>query len=199
MATTTQSKVFTHVGAWNSSSRSYPALRFLEAYTSIIKSRDSSGPFYSWYAPSAVFFNGDGKIYQGGQIIWEWIVELFGPFEKLDEGSEPRVIRLLEKQVPLQPAGETKDASLEVGQIGERLVGDLVLFEHVMVFYPKLKELQGNGEGIPVRRMIEFVIGESEVEGQGTHGRQIWQGKVWWDTAVLGRELEKRKRGTEAS
>ena len=192
------SKVFTHIGTWNSSSCSNPTLRFLEAYTSKITSRDSSGPFHSWYAPSAVFFNGDGKIYQGGPVIWEWVAELFRPFKKLGEGPE-RVVRLLEKQVPLQLPGEARGASLKPGQIESGPMADLVMYEHVMVFYPKSKELQGNGEGISVRRMMEFVIGESEVEGQGTHGHQIWQGKVWWDRAVLGNELEKRKLAAEAT
>ena len=190
---TAQSRVVTHVGPWNTSSRSHPTLQFLEAYTAKIKSRDSSGHFHSWYAPSAVFYNGDGAVYRGGLAIWEWIAELFGPFEKLDEDTETRVIRLLERQVPLQPAGEVQSARLDTSQAKSGQMGDLILFEHIMVFYPKSKELRGDGKGIPVRRMMEFVIGESEVEGQGTHGRQIWQGKVWWDTAVLGRELEKRK------
>ena len=170
-----QRTVYIHSGPWDASSRSYPALEFLEAYTSKIKSCDLSGPFEAWYAPSTVFFNADGKVYRGGQVVWEWIGKLFAPYRKMGEQDESQVARLV------------VDSEL-VDQTGHRRKGDLILYEHVMVFYPKL-----GGEGIPVRRMMEFVVGESEVAGQGTKGLQIWQGKVWWDTAVLQGEMERRK------
>ena len=36
------------------------------------------------------------------------------------------------------------------------------------------------------------MIGESDMESQGTDGLQIRQGKVWWDKMVLAREEELR-------
>ena len=116
---------------------------------------------------------------------------MFGPFEKLKEGNAPRVVRLLEKQMSLQSGEEVEEIENEAEQVRNGRLGDLIPFEHVMVFYPKAEELKG--DGIPVRKMMERVIGESEIKEQGTYGLQIWQGKVWWDTAVLGRELEKRR------
>ncbi|MCJ1375023.1 hypothetical protein MMC20_006257 [Loxospora ochrophaea] len=142
----------------------------------------SSGPFHAWYAPSAVFYNGGGQTYAGGETIWAWIHDLFGPFEKMGELSEQRVSRLIPQHGSIAEASE-----------GDTIrVRNVIVYEHVLVFY--LKDEGMRGEGIPVRRMMEFVVGPSEIEGQGTDGLQIWQGKVWWDTAVLAREVEKRKR-----
>lgn len=49
------------------------------------------------------------------------------------------------------------------------------------------------GDPIVVPRFLMFLVGKSEVEGQGTDGLQILEAKVWWDTNVLGRELAARK------
>lgn len=49
------------------------------------------------------------------------------------------------------------------------------------------------GDPIVVPRFLMFLVGKSEVDGQGTDGLQILEAKVWWDTDMLGRELAARK------
>jgi hypothetical protein len=49
------------------------------------------------------------------------------------------------------------------------------------------------GDGIEVPRMLSFLVGEAEVQGQGTDGLQILEAKAWWDSGVLGKEITKRK------
>ncbi|KAI0259027.1 hypothetical protein BC834DRAFT_908311 [Gloeopeniophorella convolvens] len=144
---------------------------------------DSHGPFSRWCAPSAVFYNGDGVVlYEGGERIWTWMHDLFSPFERLDVQIEESRARVLEGVVTLKPGvGVLAEDGDELGQGGEKVV-----------FYPRDSALRG--EGIPVRRMMEFVIGEPEEAGQGTDGRQFWRGKVWWDTIVLAHELAERRR-----
>ena len=53
-------------------------------------------------------------------------------------------------------------------------------WEHVMTAYLK-GELAG--EGIPVRRATSWVVEPSEEE---------FEGRVWWDTAVVEREVDRR-------
>jgi hypothetical protein len=38
-----------------------------------------------------------------------------------------------------------------------------------------------------------FLVGKSEVEGQGTDGLQILGAKAWWDSGELARQLKARK------
>jgi hypothetical protein len=49
--------------------------------------------------------------------------------------------------------------------IGGHEKGDRWIHQQDMVFFPRRGE-----DGVSVRRTIEFVSGESEVEGQGTDG-----------------------------
>lgn len=171
----------THRGSFSPSTRSVPALAFYEKYAKHVQAIDLAGPFSDFYAPSAVFFNGDGETYRGGSAIWEWMKVLFGPFERL--GFEHEVIRVL----PL----EDDDGGAVRGS-EERW---RILTEHVMIAY-----LKGDlaGEGIPARRAMSWVVGPSEEEGTGTDGLQWFEGKVWWDMAVLGREVERRKKALDA-
>ncbi|KAI0259668.1 hypothetical protein BC834DRAFT_904921 [Gloeopeniophorella convolvens] len=196
-----RTEILSHRGKWSAASRAHPALRFLEQYTNMVRDCDlgSHGPSSRWYAPSAVFYNGDGVVYQGGEHIWTWMHDLFGPFERLGAQIEESRARVLEGVVTLKPGvGVLAEDGDEPGQDGEGVSdpsikkGDLVIYEHVIVFYPRDEALRG--EGIPVRRMMEFVVGEPEEAGQGTSERQFWRGKVWWDTVVLARELAERRR-----
>lgn len=170
----------THRGSLGPSTRFVPALAFYEKYANHVRAIDLSGPFSNFYAPSAIFFNGDGKIYHGGNAIWEWMKDLFGPFERLE--FEHEVIRVL----PLEDDDDTEGRSKERWRI---------LTEHVMIAFLK-GELAG--EGIPVRRAMSWVLGPSEEEETGTDGLQWFEGKVWWDTAVVGREVVRRKSALEA-
>ncbi|KAI0259030.1 hypothetical protein BC834DRAFT_908318 [Gloeopeniophorella convolvens] len=113
---------------------------------------DSHGPFSRWYAPSAVFYNGDGVVYQGGERIWTWMHDLFGPFERLDVQIEESRARVLEGVVTLKPGvGVLAEDGDVPGQSGEETTdpsikkGDLVIYEHVMVFHPRDSALRGEG------------------------------------------------------
>ena len=45
------------------------SLSFIRKYTNKVDSLDLSGSFSAWYAPSTIFYNGDGSVYDGGKKI----------------------------------------------------------------------------------------------------------------------------------
>ncbi|MCJ1427594.1 hypothetical protein MMC29_005497 [Sticta canariensis] len=59
--------IFTHRGSFGLSTRSVPALAFYEKYVSHVQAINLTGNFSDFSAPSAVFLDGDGKIYRGGK------------------------------------------------------------------------------------------------------------------------------------
>jgi len=165
---TVTSTAITHYGEWNEDSRKVPALNFFEKYNDVVINGDFSGPFQDWFAPNAQFYFNNGTTLHSGAEIWEVMKSpaLFGVYEKL--------------------VAKNKITTVIIGghEKGHRLI-----HQQDMIFYPRegnLKEV-----GIPVRA-IEFVSGPSEVEGQGTDGRQFHVGKTFWDTAVLTKELARR-------
>lgn len=170
----------THWGSLGLSTRSVPALAFYEKYANHVRAIELSRPFSDFYVPSAIFFNGDGKIYHGGNTIWKWMKDLFSPFERLE--FEHEVIRVL----PLEDDDDPKGSSKERWRI---------FTEHVMIAFLK-GELAG--EGIPVRRAMSWVVGPSKEEETVTDGLQWFEGKVWWDTAVVRREVNRRKSALDA-
>lgn len=189
---------FTHQGAWTDSARAHPTLAFLEKYTQMIKTRDPSASPTAFYAPSSIFYNGDGAVYTGSDAIWGWIKQLFAPFSDLGELDSSRRITVLPGKEFLSPGKGVIDLAEGGGAVKDEQKGDLVYYEHEMIFYfkdPKLeRNVNGVKEGITVRRCMEFVVGPAEVKGQGTEGRQIWRGKVWWDSGVLYKEIENRRK-----
>ena len=181
-------KVYTHYGPWTSNSRSNPTLAFFESYTNLIATLSlSDHSYHDFYAPSATFTDTDGSVYTGGQTIWDWIHELFGPFKKLGAEGERRVI-VLEGMGVVGNGGE-----VDGERTRKKLRGDVVFYEHTMVFY--LKGSEEDEETVSARRMMEFVIGPAEEEGQGTGGMQIWKGKVWWDKSAVMAEARRRGGG----
>lgn len=192
-------QIFSHQGPWNESTRSVPSLAFLEAYTNNVKACNFGGPYHDWFTASAMYYNMDGKVYDGGEAIWDWMRgELFGPFERIGE-DEQRVARVLRGAATVRPGvGVVDECGLHTSeqelQPGDKKA-DLIFYEQVIIFY--LKQLPG--EGIPVRRLMEWVISDSEVEGQGWKGSQIWKGKVWWDRTPLGQEIAARRAAKGAS
>lgn len=146
-------------------------LSFIQNYTRKVDSLDLSGPSSSWYAPSAVFYNGDGNIYNGGSTIWDWMHSLFHPFAKMEHCT--RMTRILHNVE--NSAGNPCD---------------LLILETETTFWLK-KPI--DGEGIRVPRLLMFLVGPAEVPGQGTDDMQIWEARAYWDTAVLEREVSRRK------
>ncbi|KAH8649563.1 hypothetical protein BGZ61DRAFT_487946 [Ilyonectria robusta] len=165
----------THYGVYDASTRAIPALSFIEKYSNKVDSLEISGPFHSWYAPSCNFYNANGVVLRSGDEIWTWMKSLFGPFDAVQHSI--KVVRLI-KATTTEAAPE-RDAYW-------------VMLETDTAFSIKDPLLAGGPIVIP--RFLMFLIGKSEVEGQGTDGLQILEAKVWWDTDMLGRELAARKK-----
>ncbi|KAH8703932.1 hypothetical protein BGW36DRAFT_370245 [Talaromyces proteolyticus] len=168
------STCITHIGTYDASTRDIPALAFVEKYSDKIDSLEISGPFHDWYAPSCTFFNTNGTVYHGGDEIWTWMKSLFGPFSVVCHNV--KVIRLVEA-IPTESDPEK--------------AAYWAIIETETSF--SMKDQLLAGDPIIVPRLLMFLIGKSEVDGQGTDGLQILEAKVWWDTEVLGRELTTRK------
>ena len=151
------------------------SIDFIRSYTGKIDSLDLSGPFSAWYAPSAVFYNGDGKIYDGGRAIWEWMHSLFGLFAKLEH------------------LVKTTRVLGGVNSVGPMC--DLFVMETETHFWLKAPL---DGEAIHVPRLLMFLVGPEEIQGEGTDGLQIWEAKAYWDTAVLEREVKLRQTAQKA-
>ncbi|KAH7386465.1 hypothetical protein BKA64DRAFT_711690 [Cadophora sp. MPI-SDFR-AT-0126] len=159
---------------WNDTTRQYPALAFLEKYAKQVDSGDLSGPFYEFYAPSCTFYDTDGTIYQGGSEIWEWMRRLFGQFRSIKHELE-NVLFIASSPHPALGPGDSRS--------------DLILLEAVTHF-----GLGGEkDESVAARRKLMFRVGKSEVEGQGTDGLQILEGRVWWDRSALLAKLKEMK------
>lgn len=170
---TITSTAITHYGPFNDESRKVAALKFFEKYNAAVIACTFNDPYHKWFAPSAKFWANDGTYYDGGDEIWEWMKgALFGAYEKLEPTDLISTVIL---------NGHEK--------------GDRIIQQQTMTFWFKSdKEGEENlkGEGVPIRRTIEFVSGPSEVEGQGTDGLQYYVGKTFWDTELLTKERARR-------
>lgn len=163
----------THKGAWDYSTRQIPALCFIEKYSDKVDSLEIAGPFHHWYAQSCNFYNANGVVYRGGDNIWNWMKELFGQFIALHH--EVISVRLFD--------------ATEM-DLGAERAAQWVILEAQTAFTTK-GQLSSYGP-IVVPRLLMFLVGKSEVEGQGTDGLQILQAKVWWDSGELERQLKAR-------
>jgi hypothetical protein len=149
---------------------SYPPVSFIRKYCDKVDSLDLSGPFSAWYAPSAIFYNADGIVYDGGRQIWEWMNTLFSPFDRMEHlVKTTRVLGGLD--------------------VGNRMC-DLLILETETSFWLK-KPL--DGEAVRVPRLLTFLVGPAETRGDGTDGLQIWEAKAYWDSAGLQREVKRRQ------
>ncbi|OCL12948.1 hypothetical protein AOQ84DRAFT_417556 [Glonium stellatum] len=174
-ATTTT--VLTYPTSYTPTTRLQPSLTFLELYTAKVDSLDLSGPSTAYYSPNAIFYNTDGTVYSGGTAIWTWMRGLFGPFAALKHNILS--IRLTQ--------------GVEVEGLGK---GDLAVLETQTSFWLKGPDGARQEEPVVVPRLLSFLVGEAE-DGLGTQGRWIVEGKVWWDTGVLMREVARRKGESE--
>lgn len=175
MATMTSSLVH-HGGFVKSLTDEVPALAFLQKYVTKVDSLDLSSPFYDWYSPSAKFYNTNGTVYDGGENIWMWMRDLFGAFSAVKHDIHTiRLFKATEEE--WKPESEAS----------------WVWFDTTTSFTPKVSE--GLHGPIKVPRFLGFLVGRSEVEGQGTDRYQILQAKTWWDTAVFARSANNKKAG----
>lgn len=184
----TLAPLYTHTGAFTAETRRNPTLAFYEKYVTNIENINLTTMYPDWYALNCTFYNGDGTFYRGGPAIKTWIEGLFGPFEHIGINHHSHRVIPYESSpiVGDEGAGDAQDAVNEA--CGDKC--SQLLTEHDMIFY-----LKGNisGPGIPVRRMMTWVLGPAQVEGQGTDGLQWYDGKVWWDVSVLTDEITKRQ------
>jgi hypothetical protein len=169
--------VVTHMGALDPSlvpTNVRPSLAFILKYSSTVDSLDLSSSSTTWYAPSAVFYNGDGHTYSGGDEIWNWMRSLFARFSKLRH--DYKCTRVLKNM-----------------QNAEGGPCDLLILEVETSFW--LKEPL-TGPAIVIPRLLMFLVGPAE-KGQGTDGLQIWEAKAYWDSATLAREMHNRNSAQE--
>ena len=145
-----------------------PILAFIETYSNKVDSLDLSGNFHNWYAPSCKFYNTNGVVYDGGDEIWTWMHGLFGAFDLVKHDY---------KSICMVPAtAEEWDPAAEA---------QWMYFDAVTSFRFKTKDSGDVQKVIKVPRFSKFLVGKSEVEGQGTGGFQILQAKNWWDAGLL--------------
>lgn len=162
---------FTHYGSWDAVTRELPTLAFIEKYTNKVDSLDISGPFHLWYAPSCTFYNTDGVVIHGGGETWDWMKGLFAPFRRVRH--DVKVIRLY-------------DAT--TGEAAPKKAAQWITLETQTTFITKGKTPAGDSTVI-IPRLLMFLVGKSDVDGQGTDGMQILEAKVWWDTGVLQKTI----------
>lgn len=163
-----------HYGTWDMSTRDEPVLCFMEKYVVKVESLDLSGPFHAWYAPSCNFYNTDGVVYKGGDEVWTWMQTLFAPF--LGVHHNIKTVRLW-RATP-RDADRARDAQW-------------VMMDTETAFTFKNDQLKGRSVSVP--RLLVFMVGRSEVVGQGTDGLQILAAKAWWDSGALLRSIADSK------
>ncbi|KAK4443371.1 hypothetical protein QBC34DRAFT_386340 [Podospora aff. communis PSN243] len=155
-------------GTFDATTRSISALAFIEKYCDKVDSLDLSGNFHDYYAPSCKFYNTNGVVYDGGAKIWTWMRGLFGSFDLCaHEHNSFRVVPATAEE--WDPAAGAQ----------------WVFIDTTTLFQFKSE----NGEArevIKVPRFLMFLVGKSEVEGQGVQGLQILEARIWWDTGLLG-------------
>ncbi|KAF8856523.1 hypothetical protein BDZ45DRAFT_675508 [Acephala macrosclerotiorum] len=163
--------VFTHRGPWDSHSRQSPILLFLETYLHTVDSLDvTTYPWSKFYSSSAIFHDTRGDVYISGSHIWTWLSRILSPFEKL-----------LHEVIELRVIPEEDGRNIIYG-------------EFLTHFW-----LKGDKREVVAPRFFVFIVGETEGgEGEGMDGLQIYEASVFWDTGILTRYIEeKKKKGEE--
>lgn len=154
-----------------------PTLAFIQKYTAKVDSLDLSGPSTAWYAPSAIFHNADATEYRSSAAIWTWMQQLFAPFARLHHIVQATHL------IPHVPNALGADC-------------DLVILEAETSFW--LRAPLDSHEPIVAPRLLMFLVGPEELEGQGTGGRQIFDAKAYWDSGILTHEVQRRRAAVGA-
>ncbi|KAH6679174.1 hypothetical protein B0J14DRAFT_558504 [Halenospora varia] len=167
-----------HTGPWPTpETEKVPALKFLANYTKRIDSADYDCSWLPYYHPDAVFHDATGRDYVGGQVIWDWIVNLFAPFRKLYMESVEFFVA---------------STTLPSGDVEHTIFG-----EWRMHVWPK--ETEGDEGKITIPRAMIFRIGKAEGEGKGEEGGeevgfeglQIRDVRLFYDRTLLVPLLKK--------
>jgi len=73
-------EVFVHEGPWDSITRSHPASKFLEDYTStVFDKRRFDLPYSDWFASDFIFNKADGTTVEGDEAAWAAAAKLYEP------------------------------------------------------------------------------------------------------------------------
>lgn len=189
-----QASFLRHSGPLDETTRSIPALQFLESYFNMV-SQDLPGmaeadDFVAWYAPSSLFIDKDGTSYKSNKGILQGMQKALGWATTRFEHKETKLLSgvallrpgvgVVEIARSFGPEGTVKFEDRREGD----LIGDLYFVDHVVHYTPSSSD-GSECEEIKVYRLAEFVDGPAEVAGQGRHGRQHWYGKLWWDSHKL--------------
>jgi hypothetical protein len=167
-----QNTYFEHHGSgYDAHTRSSPALRFLEHYSTKIDSADYAGSFLPYYHPNAIFHDATGVDYVGGAAIWKWIIGLFGPMSKIHMETQ----HLLVISRP--------DDGTEV-----------IYGEWTAHFW-----VRGREEKVSIPRSMVFTLGKAEGEGEvvGFEGLQIVDVRLYYDRSMLVPFLKKSAQELE--
>ncbi|PMD23584.1 hypothetical protein NA56DRAFT_746605 [Hyaloscypha hepaticicola] len=166
-ATETMS-LFAHHGPFNEDSRRSPALKFIEEYFSQVDALDFlSIPSSTFYHPSAILHDTKGNPQSSGPRIWQCMERLFCPFDMIHHD-------LVEARVVPDESG--KD----------------VVYAHLLTHF----RLRGDTEEIVAPRFFVITVGKAAGIYEGTDGMQIYDVRLFWDTAILARFVtERKKRG----
>ncbi|KAK0108455.1 hypothetical protein ONS95_003257 [Cadophora gregata] len=161
---TSATPIITHRGPWDSHSRQYQTLRFIERYLDTLDaSKLKSTPCTTFFSPKAVFHDTKGDVYLSGSHIWEWMKRLFAPFESVThEIVEVRVI----------PEAE----------------GHAVVYGELVRHF----RMKGDRTDIVSPMFCVITIGQAEGEG-GIDGMQIHEASVFWDTGILSRHVKSKE------
>lgn len=72
---------FVHYGSWDDETRTHPAMKFMEDYTTgIIDTRSWDTPVADWHTDDFVLNKADGSSAPGSQAAWNALQEVYGPF-----------------------------------------------------------------------------------------------------------------------
>lgn len=143
-----------------------PAQWFLVAYATVVNVGGYNDPASSglrFYAPSVKYHNTNGVVYYGGEQMWDWMKELFEPFEKMEHPLH----HILEISRPDGTA--------------------FLNFRCTRKIWLKNTSDKGKERKADVEAPMFWscTIGPAEGEGQGEGGLQFKEVHLFWDTGPL--------------
>lgn len=157
--------IFTHRGPWDEHSRQSSILRFLEKYQAQIDALDvKSVPWSKFYTRDAIFHDTRGDVWISGSHIWRKLTSVIEPFD-----------RLLHEVVELRVIPEED--------------GRYVVYAEYLTHF----RFKGDRREVVAPRFFVFIVSEAERE-EGTDGFQIVEASGFWDTGILDRYLQEKKR-----
>lgn len=167
------------------------AVSFVLRYLATVDSLDLSEPFDEWYAKTATYQNADGRVYKGGETIWNWLRELFSSFGQIRHTFNSFTVLEYEPNMSTVSGhgNESNGRNLvESGCQGEEH-DDLVMLDAEARFW---LEGEVTGEGIKVPRMLSFRVHTRDL-GANRIEQQIVEAKTWWDTSLLKDEMLRKE------